>query len=315
MKVTLIAMEQYLNPNDSLFADAALPATDLLEKDAVVNTILLECGEFEPLYADPSFMKFATTNFFVKHGRTIKKWADALAIEYRPLENYNRTEVESFDDDTFELRTHKEGKRVTTEDGGNTKDTTNNGKSQTISSDTSNAGTMHSTDSETVNNGKTQESTTKPDTATTTNGFAGFSATGNSLNTGTSTSTKIGSGAGSYTETTISEQITDGSRSNQVTTSQTEDASATHNETVEQLEDTITTHEVTKAHTIETGHEDDAEDTDTVIKKPRNLHAYGNIGVTTSQQMLQSELDIATFNLYSEISKLYMKELTIPVYL
>lgn len=41
---------------------------------------------------------------------------------------------------------------------------------------------------------------------------------------------------------------------------------------------------------------------------------HGNIGVTTSQQMLQSELDIARFNIINEITNLFMTELCICVY-
>ena len=41
---------------------------------------------------------------------------------------------------------------------------------------------------------------------------------------------------------------------------------------------------------------------------------HGNIGVTTSQQMLQSELDIAKFNIIDEITKIFMRELCICVY-
>ena len=41
---------------------------------------------------------------------------------------------------------------------------------------------------------------------------------------------------------------------------------------------------------------------------------FGNIGVTTSQQMLQSELDIAKFNLYEAIADLFVSEFCILVY-
>ena len=43
-------------------------------------------------------------------------------------------------------------------------------------------------------------------------------------------------------------------------------------------------------------------------------HLYGNIGVTTSQQMLEAELDIAQWNLYNQISDLFKTELLITVY-
>lgn len=49
-----------------------------------------------------------------------------------------------------------------------------------------------------------------------------------------------------------------------------------------------------------------------VIKHEARL--YGNIGVTTSQQMLQSELDIARFNLYEQIADIFIEEFCIMIY-
>ena len=43
-------------------------------------------------------------------------------------------------------------------------------------------------------------------------------------------------------------------------------------------------------------------------------HLFGNIGVTTSQQMLESELNIATWNLYEHISDIFIDEFCILVY-
>lgn len=43
-------------------------------------------------------------------------------------------------------------------------------------------------------------------------------------------------------------------------------------------------------------------------------HLYGNIGVTTSQQMLESELNIATWNLYEHISDIFIDEFCILIY-
>lgn len=47
----------------------------------------------------------------------------------------------------------------------------------------------------------------------------------------------------------------------------------------------------------------------------RTGRTHGNIGVTTSQQMLQSELDIARFNVYHQITDLFIDELLIGVYI
>ena len=41
---------------------------------------------------------------------------------------------------------------------------------------------------------------------------------------------------------------------------------------------------------------------------------HGNIGVTTSQQMLEAELNLGYWNIYEKISELFLQEFTIPVY-
>ena len=46
----------------------------------------------------------------------------------------------------------------------------------------------------------------------------------------------------------------------------------------------------------------------------RRGRAHGNIGVTTSQQMLQSELDIARWNLYNQITDMFLVEFTLMVF-
>ncbi len=43
-------------------------------------------------------------------------------------------------------------------------------------------------------------------------------------------------------------------------------------------------------------------------------HLFGNIGVTTSQQMLKDELDIVAWNLYEHISDIFIDEFCILVY-
>lgn len=54
------------------------------------------------------------------------------------------------------------------------------------------------------------------------------------------------------------------------------------------------------------------------IKKTRtpNLenHIHGNIGVTTSQQMIESELQLHYWNIYNRISNLFMREFCIMTY-
>ncbi len=67
----------------------------------------------------------------------------------------------------------------------------------------------------------------------------------------------------------------------------------------------------------ETSGEDESSGTlkeDTTNKNKHSGHMWGNIGVTTSQQMLQSELDIASWNIYEHISDIFIRDFTVPVY-
>lgn len=45
-----------------------------------------------------------------------------------------------------------------------------------------------------------------------------------------------------------------------------------------------------------------------------NGRIHGNIGVTTSQQMLEAELNLGYWNVYEKITELFLQEFTIPVY-
>lgn len=49
-------------------------------------------------------------------------------------------------------------------------------------------------------------------------------------------------------------------------------------------------------------------------KSSHTGHTHGNIGVTTSQQMLEAELDLQEWNLYEHIADIFVRELCIPVY-
>lgn len=72
-------------------------------------------------------------------------------------------------------------------------------------------------------------------------------------------------------------------------------------------------------HIVDTDekHADEVNSEDGTESKSSSVHAgriHGNIGVTTSQQMLQSEIDISRFNIIQEITNLFMVELCIMVY-
>lgn len=187
-KMTLIGMYNYFQyMHDDLFKHLSLP--EGIDRETVINTILLRSGEFECVYSDPNFVQWSIMSWSNRWSRTIFKWVNALSLEYDPLSNYDRNET--------------------------------------------------------------------------------WTDSGTGSSTGSDNTTVTGQKSAYNSSSFENESKT---MSNGGSTSNTQNSN-TH-----------------------TG------------------HVSGNIGVTTSQQMLQSELDIAFFNLYDHIADLFVRDFCIAIY-
>lgn len=207
-KITTIGFYNFLNAsNDDLFKLLVVPTG--IDKQVLIDNILLRGGEFEVLYSDPYFYQNAIGVWSNKWQRTMQKWVEALAIEYSPLENYDRME-EWTDKNTG---TVKNTGTIDTENHTDT-DITNDDKISAFNSDT-------------------------------------------------------------MRDNTSSHGVTDGN-SNGTTTN---DLTETND---------LTGHHVGRVH--------------------------GNIGVTTSMQLLEAQLDIVAWNVYEHITDLFLNEFVIPIY-
>ena len=114
-KITLIGIENYLNPERSVFDSMILP--EGIDKDILIGSIILRCQEFELLYSDPEFLIPAVGVWSRKNYRTFDKWVKALDIEYDPLFNYDRTEEYT---DTHTGSSNRTGSFNTSGSGSNT---------------------------------------------------------------------------------------------------------------------------------------------------------------------------------------------------
>lgn len=199
-KITLFGMYKWMQLNDDdLFSSLTVPTG--INKQTLINTILTNGGEFETLYADADFMKNMIGLWSDKWQRTMQKWYEALAIDYNPLENYDR--MEEWSDNKLE---------------------------HAVASDASNqSGSGNVTNQKSAYDGTGYQNHDKAD----------------STSSGT----------------------------NNATTNTVAQGSSTH-----------------------------------------GGRTHGNIGVTTSQQMLQAELDVVRFNLYNEIADVFLMELCIYTY-
>lgn len=117
-KITLIGIENYLNPERSVFDNMILP--EGIDKDILIGSIILRCQEFELLYSEPDFLTAAINVWSRKNYHTFEKWVKALNIEYDPLYNYDRTE-EFEDEHTGSFNSSGQGNNTLTN---NLKDTT-----------------------------------------------------------------------------------------------------------------------------------------------------------------------------------------------
>ena len=290
------------------------------DKDDFVYNLLMEVAELEVIYPNPSFMKSAITLWSRKECPTWNRIYAAAQLEYNPIENYDRQEETT---DSTEASKQHSGTDTTTNTGTDTR--TNSGKDTTqfTGTDTiTNTGTDTTTNSgsdvvsntgtDTVtNSGKdtTQlsgsDSLTNSGSDVTTMGGQDTSSSSGSksvTNSGTDTTTnKIAAfnsstlvdhdtsalAHGHATSETTSDSVT-------VTHGQTETLAHGHVETTQHGKKEELTHGHVEAlqhgHTEALQHgltiEDESETT-------RTSRIHGNIGVTTSQQMLEQELEVA----------------------
>ena len=207
-KFTLIGTYQYYNnAGGDLFELMDLPTG--INKDTLCSNILLQGGEFEVQHGNPQFIHNAIGIWSKAWKESFQRWVDALAIEYAPLENYDR--MEHWTDET---------------------DVAGTGTSNSV-------GTLDNTTTGTV-------------------------------------------------------------------------------ETTKSAYDSSTYQPYDKVESTETSDTDTTDRTNTTMTSDQdsehNGRIHGNIGVTTSQQMLNQELDLGYWNLYQRITQLFLQEFVIPVY-
>ena len=242
-KITLIGLENYLNPDKSVFDNMVLP--DGIEKDVLIGSIVLRCQEFELLYSDPDFMIDAVNIWSRKNYWTFDKWVKALSIKYDPLYNYDRTE--EYTD-------------------------THSGKFDKTGSGTS-------------------------------SGSSDYTRTDNLSQSDDHTRTDNLSSTITHSEKAFND-------ANLVTSSQ----DSTSDSGTQRMAGTVTNSGTQRNAGSESGSISNNENGTDDYTNTHKARLFGNIGVTTSQQMLQSEFDIARWNMYEHIADLFCQEFCIMVY-
>lgn len=86
-KLTLIGMYNF---DDTLFDLLTVPSD--IDKQTLIDDILLRGGEFEVVYPDLDFLKYSIGAWSRKYQPTFLRWVNVLNKEYNPIENYDRME-------------------------------------------------------------------------------------------------------------------------------------------------------------------------------------------------------------------------------
>ena len=85
--ISLYAMYTYL---PTLFDDMELPGP--VNKQILIDNLLLECAEFEILYTNPNFLKTAITQWSKKQFDVWKSLNDTFNLDYNPIWNVDAHE-------------------------------------------------------------------------------------------------------------------------------------------------------------------------------------------------------------------------------
>ena len=106
---TLYSYDYYLD--DGLFKNMVLP--NGIDKDVLIDTIMMECGEMQPVWTNPGFMQMMIGQWSVKWYGTFEKWIKGITTEYEPLYNYDRYEdVDEKHDNAIKTHTTSKSKTV-----------------------------------------------------------------------------------------------------------------------------------------------------------------------------------------------------------
>ena len=122
------------NEGVNLFEGLTLPKDSPLDRNTLINTILMNCGLNYPNFADPYVMKSAIAVWSSKNQYTFEHVAKIYEASYSPIENYDRYEEMNTDRDRTQLDT--DNARASKSEGITTNRTTTHSGTDTTTDET-----------------------------------------------------------------------------------------------------------------------------------------------------------------------------------
>lgn len=280
---------------------------EALDKDTLVDNLLAETAELEVLYPNPVVFKNLVGVWSAKQIDIWNRLYATTQYDYNPIENYNRYETGS---DSGTGRTTHSGTDTTTETtthggtDGRTEATTTGGK-DTLDMTRRDGGTETENTTSSVEQGG-QDQTVGTDTKG--HWVAGFDSQPSGQDDGLVKQTRDQDDATTTTEYGKTEDGT-GSKTTTFGKTETNKDETTYGRT-ENVQETKTYGETIG----KTGGLTHGEQVATTNEGEHELHAHGNIGVTTTQKLIREQRDIDLFNLYDIIIEDFKMRFCILVY-
>lgn len=282
-------------------------------KQIIVETIMRETMGLNVIVNEPLRLRRLIQSWSQQRLYVWNRLFKTLAFDYNPIENYDRIEERVDRNDHIDSHTETGSYDKSGDNSGNVKDTgsrngTNGNHSDDHTTRTPNLTTTINSSGNTSSNANSESNGADTHNGTDTHNVWGFNVSEKSpsyedITTTTDTSNN------SSTTTTRGEDTLNGSTKN----TGTEKTDFTHDENGQFDENTT-------GNRDETGH---FTETQSDIRNYRNdstdfnagkMRAHGNIGVTTTQQMIQQERDISLFDFYQFIADDFKREFCIMIY-
>lgn len=320
-RMTLIGLYNYKQTfSQDLFSGLELP--EGYDKQTFIDSLLLEHGEKCVLYSNPDFMQNAISAWGRKWFLELSRIYEALTAEYNPIYNYDR--YEDYED--------HEGKKLTSQTNAGRKATDKPKYDDDVTNDFDVVTTQN------VKGSTVTEQLT--DGTSTTEQLTDGTSTTEQLTDGTTTTEQITNGdvehqvsadnSGTYQPE--SKDITNGGKTKTTTSdgktkTTTNDGKTKTTTSNGKTQSTFDAGQITAANdgTIKRHIEGTTQDlsetsnSKTEDAETRNFHhkahLYGNIGVTTSAQMVTEVVgQRMKYNLYETACRLFANDLLIGIY-
>lgn len=263
------------NYDNTIFDNIVLP--DTIDKTLTIDAIMYKYGHAPLFRPDPTYLKYFIGSWSRKNSYTWSKLQATTLLEYEAINNYDRTETST-------------DKRTISSNGNESENInrTSSGSDVTNGSTHDSGSSSSSVDEAESTSGQNRETDTKGTATEST-----ISADNSSVyqpNT-----KEVNSGADTLDSTNS------GNRDFESSTRNTTSADQTSNQTINRSDKDDTGRELSRT-----------EDTTETVE--HTVRAYGNIGVTTSQQMLEAERQVVQFNVYDFIADSFHNEFCLMLY-